>query len=74
VSKESSKLLHLRSLATGGTKPKMLKTGGSKNERPVIPESNSVCHRRIPIRKQVLKLVRLEDIRNCFITTVLGPV
>lgn len=71
MSQKCGDLLHLHELTAGGPKPLGLEKRGGENERLIVPEANSVSHRRVPIREELLELVGLEDIGNGEIATVL---
>lgn len=60
MGKKSANLLHLIKLSTGGTEAEGLIFDGGSNERLVIPEAHGMCHRRVPFREEILKLVNLE--------------
>ncbi|GER32689.1 oxidoreductase [Striga asiatica] len=64
MGKESSNFLHLHEFAAGGPKPKRLINGGGGDERSVVPKPDGLGHRRIPLGEEILKLIRLEEIRN----------
>lgn len=73
MTQESGNLLHLCGFVASGAKTQRLKKCSSSNERMIVPESNSVSHRRITLGKQILKLVGLEVISDSQITTKPGP-
>lgn len=73
MAEEGSDLHHLHGRVAGGAKAKGLVEGGGKDEGLVVPEADGVGHRRVPLREEVLELVRLEDVADRLVTAVLGP-
>lgn len=70
VSEERRNLHHLHRLVPGGAEPLRLEKRGSGDERVVVPKSDGVRHRRVPLGEEILELVGLEIISNSEVTTV----
>ncbi|GLU17531.1 hypothetical protein SLE2022_338940 [Rubroshorea leprosula] len=70
---KSGNLLLLHKLPSSGSKTKRLIDSCSENKRLVVPEPHRMRHRRIPLGKQLLEIVNLEQIRYGLIATVLRP-
>lgn len=70
VSEEGGDLHHLHRLVPGGAEPFRLKKRGGGDEGVVVPKSDRVRHRRVPLGEQILELVGLEIIGNGEVTTV----
>jgi len=73
MAKESSKLLLATGLSSSGAKAKRLIQCCSSDERTVVPESDCMCHRRIALREEVLKLVCLKVIGDSLIAAISRP-
>lgn len=70
MSEERGNLHHLHGLVAGGAETLRLEERGGSDEGVVVPESDSVRHRRVPLGEQILELVGLEIVRYSEITTV----
>lgn len=70
VAEESGDLLHLRLGAAGGAEAVRLVDSGGGNEGLVVPESDGVGHRSIPLGEEIFKLIGLEKIRYSLIAAV----
>ena len=70
MSEEGGDLHHLHRLVPGGAEPFRLKKRGGGDEGVVVPKSDRVRHRRVPLGEQILELVGLEIIGNGEVTTV----
>lgn len=71
--KEGADLPHPHELAASCAKAQGLVKGGGCDERPVVPESDGVGYRWVPLGEEILKLVGLEVVRYGLIATVFGP-
>ncbi|KVI08287.1 ATPase, F0 complex, B chain/subunit B/MI25 [Cynara cardunculus var. scolymus] len=73
MAKKCCNLLHLSSLVAGCTKSMGLIKGRGCDKRLVIPETGGMSHRRISLCKQFFKLVGVEIVGNCKVTTIFRP-
>lgn len=72
MAEEGGHLLHPRKLASGGAKTVGLVNSSGSDEGLVVPEPGGVGHRGVPLWEKILKLVRLEEVRDGLIATVFG--
>jgi len=73
MAEESGNLLLATGGSSGGAKAIGLILCCSSDERTVVPESNSVCHRRIALCKEVLKLIGLKVVRDGIVAAISRP-
>lgn len=70
MAEEGGDLLHLHLLAAGGAEPDGLELRGGCDEGAVVPESDGVRHRGVPLREQLLEVLHPEQIRYRLIAAV----
>ncbi|BAT80329.1 hypothetical protein VIGAN_02332900 [Vigna angularis var. angularis] len=73
MAKESGNLRLATGGSSGGAKSERLILCCSSDKRTVVPESNGMCHRRIALCKEVLKLVSLEIVRYSIVAAISRP-
>lgn len=70
MAEEGRNLLHARELPSSGPEAKRLVIRSRRDEGVVVPETRRVGHRRVPLREQVLELVRLKVVGDCLVAAI----